>query len=380
MALRVVVIGGLGNFGARIARRLSQEPGIEVIATTRRPAPASAPAPPSASGCARPHTVVALDIEQPGWAADLAALAPQLVIHCAGPYQGQDYRVAHAALACGAHYVDLADGRDFVAGFVAAVDPAARAAGCAAICGASTLPALSSAVIDRYAAAVGELESVETWIAPGQHAPRGAATLAAVLGYAGRPFSWRQDGVWRTVHGWQALEWVRFSFGRRLAAACDVPDLALLPARYPTLRTATFRAALELSAHHRALWLIAALRRLGMPLPVERWARAFDRVARALDGFGSDAGGMRVRLAGRDARGEPCPLVWDLVARENHGPEIPAMAAALLACRLNRGWVPVGGAVVCMGLLTLADFEREFDRWGITTSVSALRDVVPAPG
>jgi hypothetical protein len=381
MALRVVVIGGLGNFGARICRRLALEAGIELIATSRRPAAAAAAAAAKATPRvgSRPVVVAALEIERPRFADDLATLAPDLVIHCAGPFQGQDYRVAIAALNCGAHYVDLADGREFVKGFVSAVDSAARAAGRAAICGASTLPALSTAVIDRFASSFSVLETVEVLIAPGQRAPRGRATVAAVLGYAGRPFSWLEDGAWRTVHGWQELERVRFSFGDRLAAACDVPDLDLLPARYATLRTATFRAALELSVQHRVLWLIAALRRLGVPVPVVRAAHSIDRIAQALDRFGGDVGGMRVRLAGRNAHGEACSLDWDLVARANDGPEIPAMAAVLLACRLNRGWLPTAGAAVCTGLLSLAEFESEFGRWQIATSVTGPRGDVPAP-
>jgi len=361
--LRVVVIGGLGNFGARIVRRLGLEPGIELIATGRRPVPTA--------GGTRPFAIAVLDTERPDWAANLAALSPGLVIHCAGPFQGQDYRVALAALRCGAHYVDLADGREFVNGFVSAVDAAARAAGRAAICGASTLPALSTAVIDRVSSSFSDLETVEVLIAPGQRAPRGAATVAAVLGYAGRPFAWLERGAWRTVYGWQELERVRFSFGVRLAAACDVPDLDLLPARYPTLRTATFRAALELPVQHRVLWSIAASRRLGVPLPVASWARGIDRIATWVDRFGSDVGGMRVRLAGRDSRGTACSLAWELVARANDGPEIPAMAAALLACRLNRGWVPAAGAAVCMGVLSLADFESEFRRWSIVTTLNS---------
>jgi NAD(P)-dependent dehydrogenase (short-subunit alcohol dehydrogenase family) len=383
MALRVVVIGGLGNFGARICRRLALEAGIELIATSRRPAAAAAAAAAAAKATSivgsRPVVVAALDIERPRFADDLATLAPDLVIHCAGPFQGQDYRVAIAGLNCGAHYVDLADGREFVKGFVSAVDSAARAAGRAAICGASTLPALSTAVIDRFASSFSVLETVEVLIAPGQRAPRGRATVAAVLGYAGRPFSWLEDGAWRIVHGWQELEHVRFSFGDRLAAACDVPDLDLLPARYATLRTATFRAALELSAQHRVLWLIAALRRFGVPLPVVRAAQSIDRIAQALDRFGGDVGGMRVRLAGRNAHGEACSLDWDLVARANDGPEIPAMAAVLLACRLNRGRLPTAGAAVCTGLLSLAEFESEFGRWRIATSVTGPRGDVPTP-
>jgi len=364
MPLRVVVIGGLGNFGARIVRRLALEAGIEVVATTRRTAPdGTVPAPGRAA-------LATLDIDSPQLTTTLAALAPNLVIHCAGPFQQQDYRVALAALAAGAHYVDLADGREFVAGFVASVNTAADAAGRFAITGASTLPALSTAVIDRHHESLASLEEIDIVIAPGQRAPRGPATVAAVLGYAGRPFPVWQDGAWHIVHGWQNLEQVQFSFGRRCAAACDVPDLQLLPLRYPSVRRVSFRAALEFSLQHRILWLIAAIRRTGVALPVARWGMAFDQAAGWLDRFGSDTGGMSVRLGGRDRSGRPLVLNWELVAGHNHGPEIPAMAATLLALRLARGRPLRSGAQVCMGILELADFESEFNRWSITTSVT----------
>jgi saccharopine dehydrogenase-like NADP-dependent oxidoreductase len=147
-----------------------------------------------------------LDIEQGGFAEQLQSLAPDLVIHCAGPFQNQDNRVALAALRSGAHYIDIADGRAFVAGFVAAVHPAADAAGRLAITGASTLPALSSAVVDSMHKSQPSINSIEIFIAPGQRAPRGVATMTAVLGYAGEPIPWWQDGAWRIAHGWQELK------------------------------------------------------------------------------------------------------------------------------------------------------------------------------
>src|SRR5271154_5321035 len=118
--MRVIVIGGLGNFGARICRRLSEEPGFIIIATSRNAAA-------TVAGAAIATAV--LDLDDAKFSGKLAALAPDLVIHCAGPFQGQDYRVALAAVACGADYIDIADGRDFVIGFARAVGPAARAAG-----------------------------------------------------------------------------------------------------------------------------------------------------------------------------------------------------------------------------------------------------------
>jgi saccharopine dehydrogenase-like NADP-dependent oxidoreductase len=358
MSVRVVVVGGTGNFGARICRRLRQEPGIEVIATGRRAVETS-------NGVLSSE----LDIDSTRFAEALGALAPQVVTHCAGPYQGQDYRVAEAALACGAHYIDLADGREFVVQFSKQVDVAARAAGRVAVTGASTLPALSSAVIDHLGKRFSRIKQIEIAIAPGQRAPRGTATMQAVLGYAGEPLQWWTEGEWQTAHGWQELRRIRFPYGTRCAAACDVPDLELLPERYPDAQTVTFHAALELPVEHYALWSLAALRRLGVRLPMQRWARTLNRIGGWLDRFGTDCGGMRVSVAGDHRSGGVRRATWQLVAKSNHGPEIPCMAAILLTLKVARGEALSAGARPCVGLLQLGEFDAEFSRWNITSSI-----------
>lgn len=105
--MRIVIIGGFGNFGARICRRLAQESGIEIIAASRRP-----------NSQLGPVKSTALDRDSASFALDLKSLGADLVIHCAGPFQGQDYRVALASMACNASYIDIADGREFVSNFV----------------------------------------------------------------------------------------------------------------------------------------------------------------------------------------------------------------------------------------------------------------------
>jgi hypothetical protein len=291
------------------------------------------------------------------------------VIHCAGPYQGQDYRVAEAALLAGTHYLDLADGRAFVSQFAAALREREGVASYAAISGASTLPALSSAVIDHLKTGFVRVMSIEMAIAPGQRAPRGTATMAAVLGYAGQGFPCWIDGAWQTAFGWQKLVRMQFPFGRRWAAACDVPDLELFPDYYRGVQTVTFRAALEVPLQHFALWGLAGLRRLKIPLPLARWASAINRIGSWLDRFGSDCGGMRVDVVGETPDGQRERRSWLLTAKDNHGPEIPCMAAVLLALKLARGEPVPRGARPCIGLLSLMEFESEFARWGITTQL-----------
>ena len=362
--MRVVVIGGYGNFGARVCRALAASPAMEVVAASRNPDAGR-------GGLLDLNLQHArLDHSACDFPRALARLAPGLVIHCAGPFQSQDYRVALGAMAAGAHYLDLADGRQFVARFSHHVHSAARAAQRVAISGASSVPALSSAVIDSLIGRLAQIEEIQIAIAPGQRAPRGEATVAAVLGYAGRRFKWRSGGAWRDAWGWQELKRLRFyGLGGRWAAACDVPDLELFPKRYPGVRTMEFRASLEVGAQQFALWLAALLRRRGMALPIERWAKPLARIASWMDAFGGDLGGMLVNVTGRRPDGSRARIEWHLTADAQHGPEIPCMAAILLARKLAQGGVAQPGAYSCMGFLALPEFETEFARWRITTVV-----------
>ncbi|MEG0186962.1 MAG: saccharopine dehydrogenase NADP-binding domain-containing protein, partial [Stenotrophomonas sp.] len=111
---RVLVLGGYGHFGARIVRALAITPGIKVIAAGRNPAQAAANLPGVDLATIE---LCRLDTAAPDFEAQLANTRAALVIHTAGPFQGQGYDVAQACLRAGMHYIDLADGRDFVADF-----------------------------------------------------------------------------------------------------------------------------------------------------------------------------------------------------------------------------------------------------------------------
>jgi hypothetical protein len=363
--MRIIVLGGTGNFGARIVRALCNDPVIELLMTSRRGATISG------AGQAR---AVPLDVAEMNFPQRLRALSPELVIHCVGPFQGQDYRVAIAALDAGAHYLDLADGRDFVAQFSKELDQRAVGVGCAAITGASTLPALSFAVVEELQRGLSSIESIEVIIAPGQRAPRGPATLEAVFSYLGKPFPVWRGGKWARSWGWMDLRGVRLDIGSRLAAACDVPDLALFPSRFAGVRTVTFHAALEFRVQHVTLWGLAALRRIGLPFPVERWALALRALDDWLDLVAGRKGGMWISVVGGRSDGDRIRRTWQLAAAATDGPEVPCMPATLLARRFARGETPAGGAFECIGFLKLSDFVPEFAHWGMTTRTAEARE------
>ena len=291
---------------------------------------------------------------------DLAALmerAPHILINTVGPFQTADYRVAEACVAAGAHYIDLADSHEFVAGIVR-LDAAARAKGVAIIAGASTVPALSGAVV---AEAGLKPTTIRIGISPGNRAPRGASLVLAILGQAGRPLPILRGGAWIAIPGWGDLHRRRLridrdrSLGKRWLSACDAPDLVLLPKLYPTLKTIEFYAGLELSLLHVGLWLLSLPVRAGLVTSLIPLAHPLRWIADRLYWMGSDRGGMLVDVDGTNNAGRPASHRWRLIAENGEGPFIPAAPAVALVARLARGEALAPGAFPCLGILSVAE-------------------------
>lgn len=366
--MKTLVFGGYGNFGARICRALAADPHIELLVAGRDAQRAAA----FADSLANTARGVRIDVQAPAFADTLRELGAELVIHTAGPFQNQDYRVPQAVAAAGAHYIDLADGRRFVCDFPAALDAVFREADRTAVSGASTVPALSSAVVDHLAAGWQAIRGIDICIAPAQGAPRGEATLAGVLAYCGEPIRVWQGGRWVEQPGWANPAKVEFARMKpRRGALCDIPDLELFPSRYAGVQSVMFRAALEVGLAQHAFAFMAFLRRAGLLPAPRKLAPLLHSAGRVFDAMGSALGGMVVRVEGTDAQGKTVRRAWHIAADDNHGPEIPCMAAILLARRLARGdaaALPVG-AHACAGLLALPEFEPEFARWGMVTDV-----------
>ncbi len=349
---RILVLGGYGHFGGRIGRALAHD--ATLIIAGRDGVKANV----AARILGARHEGVALDHTATDLAARLRALRAATVIHTCGPFQGQNYHVAQACIAAGAHYVDLADGRAFVAD-IAGLDGAARERGVLVTSGASTLPALSSAVIDEHRAHFSRLDNIDISIAPGQQTPRGVATLQAVLSYCGKPFDAWEQGRWQTVHGWQGLHRFRYpDFGARWLARCDVPDLQLFPARYAGVRRVRFDAGLELAVAQGAFWLLAGMVRAGWVGNASHFAGLMCKLGPCFDWMGSDTGGMHVGLGGLDREGRAARIDWHLLARRAHGPEIPCLPAIVIARKLAAGVLTTRGAMPCMGLMSLGEFAE----------------------
>ena len=355
---RVLVLGGAGVFGRRIAERLARDPDIEVVLGGRTAARLEATAADlRANGTVARVSTLTLDITRE-LASTLVEIAPAVIVNATGPFQRQDYGVARAAIAAGVHYVDIADGRAFVAGF-GVLDAAARSAGVTAIAGASSVPGLTSVVADVLSAEMAAVDAIEMAILPGNRLPPGRGVVGAILGYAGQPVRLWRDGAWTTAHGWHGgRTFVISGLGRRRGAVCEVPDLELFPARYAGVHTVAFYAGPEQKSLHGAIWALGWLVRAGV-MPSAAWLTPLaTRAAAWLTRFGTDRSAMIARVAGRDADGLAVVRYWTLYAGRGHGPSIPALPAVIVARRLLADALSPG-ARACLGEFTLGGFAAE---------------------
>jgi len=344
-----VVLGGYGNFGRLIVAALAADGAHRVIVAGRDARQARAVA--DASGA--PAEAAVLDTRATNFAAELRRLGANVVVHTAGPFQGQDYGVPRACIEARAHYVDLADARAYVCG-IQTLDDAARSNDVLVVSGASSVPALSSAVVDRLQAQFSKIESIEHGITSGAKPP-GLAAMEGVLSYAGKPIAQWRDGAWRTAYGWQ--DFTRRVYpkpvGSRWLGNCDVPDLELFPLRYAPVKTVVFRAGVAQTMSMLATWIASWLVRAGLMKSLVPQVPRLRDAALAIERFGSKASGMHVTVGGLDGQSRPISRTWRLLADNNHGPRVPCFPAIALARQLLRGEVRARGARPCMGLLTV---------------------------
>ncbi|BBE33017.1 DUF4166 domain-containing protein [Sphingosinicella microcystinivorans] len=357
---RILLLGGYGGFGGRIAHRLAAA-GHEVLVAGRSIARARA-------FCAQSPRLVPLAVDRRAIARALEDHRPDIVVDASGPFQAMAHDIPAACIAARVHYVDIADARDFLCG-IGALNAAARAAGVVVLSGASSVPALSGAAVRHLASGVERVRAVEIAISASNKATAGPSVAAAILGQVGQPIRLWRGRRWTKAFGWQEPRSQSFDCAGtlpirgRMVGLVDVPDLALLPERLRGHPAVSFRAGTELGFQNRALWLASWFVRwrvLRTLTPFARWLRPLQSLTRKL---GSDRSAMIVRLFG-DRNGCRVERRWTLIADHGDGPEIPTLAVAPIVARILAGKEPAG-ARDAGETLTLGDFAVPFSELAI---------------
>ncbi len=373
---RVLILGGYGTFGGRLAQLLAGDSRVTLLIGGRSFEQAQTFCDRLEPGASRS----ALRFDRDGDVlAQIRAVNPDLVVDATGPFQcyGEDsYRVIKACLVHGIDYLDLADSADFVKG-VAQFDREARERGVFILSGVSSFPVLTAAVLRRLAHGLATLDTIIGGIAPSPYAGVGMNVIRAIASYAGKRLALirgghRTFGVAMTESlrytisppGHLPLRSVRFSL-------VDVPDLQVLPELWPGLQSLWMGAGpvpeILLRMLNGLAWLVR-LRLLPSLLPFSLLIHHVSNRVR----WGEHRGGMFVAVTGIDAGGTRVTRSWHLIAEGDDGPLIPSMACQAIIEHRLAARRPAAGARAATADLELEDYEALFARRTIYTGTRTI--------
>jgi Domain of unknown function (DUF4166)/Saccharopine dehydrogenase NADP binding domain len=382
--LKLLVIGGYGTFGGRTIQLLKDEAALTLFVAGRSLSKAQAFLSkfPDAKAKLIP---IAFD-RQTNIAQQFQTIKPNWVLDASGPFQnyGEDaYAVIEACIAERVHYLDLADGSDFVAG-VAAYDEKAKAAGVFVLSGVSSFPVLTAAVVRRLEQGMQKIETIYAGIAPSPYAGVGLNVIKAIAGYAGQATRLKREGQVTTAYpfteslpftiappGLMPLNNIRFSL-------VDVPDLTALTELWPQAKTVWMGAGPTPAILHRLLSIFAWFVRWRvlpslLPLaPIISWVTNTIR-------WGEHRGGMFVQVKGFNNDRHSCTRQWHLLAEGSDGPLIPCMAVQALVLRALKGATPTTGARAAVRELELNDYEPLFAKCTIYPGFREILDSQNTP-
>jgi hypothetical protein len=385
--LKILILGGYGVFGGRLAELLSDIPSLEIIISGRNLEKARA----FCAAFQGAATVRPLQLDRQQIERALRSEAPDLVIDASGPFQDygdSGYSVVEACIGASVNYLDFADAADFVFG-ISKFDAAAKSAGVFGLSGVSSFPVLSAAVLRKMAATM-DIFSVKGGIAPSPYAGVGLNVMRAVVGYAGAPVKLYRNGKPSTGIG--LAESMRYTIAvpGRLPlknthfSLVDVPDLQVIPPEHAHLKDIWMGAGPVPETLHRALNLMAKFRaKFGLP-SLAPLSGVFYFILNLMK-FGEHRGGMFVQAEGmRD--GQKIEQSWHLLAEGDDGPYIPSMAIEAIVRKYLSGAQPRAGARAATHELELGDYERLFEtrtiysgfRTGIQRTETAYRQILGA--
>jgi hypothetical protein len=295
-----------------------------------------------------------------------------VIVDAAGPfhaYGDNPYRIPRAAIAAGTHYFDLCDNAEFCQGISVLSDDALAAKVCV-YSGMSSVPAISSSVVDALRDGMAPL-AIETAILPGTKAPRGRAVVESILDQTGKFYVEKHGGKDVSVRSWSDPKTYDLGRDRRQGWRMEVPDQRLFPDHF-NCPDVSFRAGLELGVMRYGLGLLSFIRsKLGFSIP--NWFVSIMMAgAGVLAPFGTDRGGMVVKVdlaQGTDF----VRKTWTMNATKGDGPYTPTIAIRAACHDLA---AVSAGAGPALSLITLQNIDACFDDLNIETQITTI-PIVP---
>lgn len=362
--MKILILGGYGTFGGRLAYLLANDERLTVLIAGRSKQKADAFCKQLPAGAQK----LPLFFDRNGDVeAQIRDIEPNLVVDATGPFQsyGEDpYRVVKACITNAVDYMDLADGSDFVKN-IRQFDEQAKLKNVFVLSGVSSFPVLTAAVVRRLSQGLTHINTITGGIAPSPYAGVGLNVIRAIATYSGKRLPLLRDR--QQSFGYALTETMRYSIcppgylplKNTLFSLVDVPDLQVLPELWPELDSVWMGAGPVPEILHRMLIGLAWLVRIRLLPSLLPFASLFHFVINILR-WGEHRGGMFVLVEGCDGNGKKIERSWHLLAEGNDGPLIPSMAVEALVKRSLSGKKPVSGARPATQDLELEDYETIF--------------------
>jgi hypothetical protein len=280
---RVIVLGGLGQFGRAAAAELRRRGAAVQIAAR------------GAGGD--------LNVDANDPAAIRSALrSGDVVVDAAGPFHARSMALVEAAIDTGFDLIDINDNLQF-AEAVLALAPRIKRAGIRVLSSASTVAAVAAAVI-RHCGIV-RPRSIVAFLVPASRRTANVGTALSLIRCVGQPVRVFCDGRFHEFQGWsQALNFrMPWPVGAIRGRLFESADAAYLPRIWPSLRDVTMYVDTNTPGGNAALRIAARWPAVRSFLQRQvRWSVRFARI------FGSSAGGIGYQIEG-DGRIAQCAIV-----------------------------------------------------------------------
>jgi saccharopine dehydrogenase-like NADP-dependent oxidoreductase len=282
------------------------------------------------------------------------------VVQAGGSFQfgNYRYRVAEQCVKCAVHYVDMASAREHVTG-IKALNAKAEASSSLIVAGATSVPAISSALVDSLTPEFDRMGEIHVAVCSADADTSWLAMGRALLPSVGRVIRVRQMGRWRDTHAWSEPEKVEFPApaGLQRVYLCDFPDLDLFPILYGAL-TVSARAGLQKPLLNNTLAALGRLKRrksakASITKPTNR-----DRVSSGFQKLVDTITGIHVHVLGQQ-KGTAVRRSACLIARSDSGTAMSCSPAIALIKKWTHEGVSSAGAMPCIGLLTLDAIRSE---------------------
>ena len=363
---RILLLGGYGNLGKQLCEMLPVHLDAIFLVGGRHLEKAEALiAKIHSQNSDLPMQAVQIDWQSENFAETLVECEVSLVVNLAGPFTHQDNVVARTCIELGIHYIDVAEGREFVVQFPH-LDEKAKERRVIAITGAGIVTGITSVVIHHFAKQFGLLVEVDIGVALGNKVVSGPSSVSSLLHNVGKPFQRLQNGHWKTVYGWQQNKrhYYGDNLGLRWHANADIPELILLPKRYPSLKTVLFHLGLEVTPLHFLLSMMAILRKIHLVGNWDRYFKMVQKICRWFNVWGSDQVAISISMNGSSHRYQPLEINWSCVAEKGDGANLSILPCLLLIPKILKGKIEPG-AHICEELFTIEEMYGKISVWDV---------------